>query len=333
MNVSHHEGCFTLLLNRARPAVSVPRKLPGPGDEEGKRMTTATVRICTIVIAMVLGASLCAGQQAPNTLTNMEIIEMVSLGLSNDLIVDKIHATDATDFDTSVEGLKSLKAANVPDTVIRAMVVPYPAASGNASSAPGQENPESADLNDPNSPHDSGIYIYAKTKDGPKMFLLEPTVYSEGNTSGVAESALTFGIAKVKFLAVVQGRNAVVTSGDPNMVSYFYFEEPGSALTYASFEGPTSPNEFALLKFDEKKDSRETVVMASNMFGTSSGTDQKASIRFSFTRLRPGVYKVTPNAPLLPGEYCFLSSAGLGRHGPGSAGANRLFDFAVAATP
>jgi hypothetical protein len=117
------------------------------------------------------------------------------------------------------------------------------------------------------------------------------------------------------------------------MVFYFYFEEPGSALTYASFEGPTSPNEFALLKFDEKKDSRETVVMASNMFGTSSGTDQKASIRFSFTRLRPGGYKGTPNAPLLPGEYCFLSSAGLGRHGPGSAGANRLFDFAVAATP
>jgi hypothetical protein len=296
-------------------------------------MATASLRVCTIVVAMVLSASLCAAQQAPAALTNHEIIQMVSLGLSNDLIVDKIHATDATNFDTSVEGLQALKAANVSDTVMRAMVNPHPAASGSAGPAPAQEQQESADPNDPDSPHDSGIYIYAKTKDGSKMLLLEPTVYSEGKTSGVAASAFSFGIAKVKLLAVVQGRNAVVATGDPNVVFYFYFEEPGSALTYASFEGPTSPNEFALLKFDEKKDSRETVVMSANAFGTSSGTDQKASIRFSFTRLRPGVYKVTPNVPLQPGEYCFFSSAGLGRHGPGSAGANRLFDFAVTSAP
>src|SRR5271157_2723680 len=296
-------------------------------------MTRATVRICTIVIAIGLSASLRAAQQAPGTLTNKEIIEMVSLGLSNDLIVDKIHATDATNFDTSMEGLRSLKAANVSDIVIRAMVVPHPTIAANTDSPADQEQPAQSGPDDPNAPHDSGIYIYAKTKDGPKMLLLEPTVYSEGKTSGVAESAFTFGIAKVKFLAVVQGRNAVVTTGDPNLVFYFYFEEPGSALTYASFEGPTSPNEFALLKFDEKKDSRETVVMTANAFGTSSGTDQKASIRFSFTKLRPGVYKVTPNTSLLPGEYCFLSSAGLGRRGPGSAGANRLFDFAVSSTP
>ncbi len=296
-------------------------------------MTTASVRICTIAFAVVLTASVSFAQQPSTALTNHEIIQMVSLGLSNELIVDKIHASGATEFDTSVEGLKTLKEANVSDVVMRAMVNPHPSTSENAGPANSQDNAESADPNNPDSPHDSGIYIYSKAKDGPKMTLLEPTVYSEGKTSGVAEAAFTFGISKVKFLAVVQGRNAVVTTSDPNMIFYFYFEEPGSALTYASFEGPTSPNEFALLKFDEKKGSRETAVMVSNIFGSSSGTDQKASIRFSFTRLRPGVYKVTPNAPLPPGEYCFLSSAGLGRRGPGSAGANRLFDFAVAANP
>jgi len=297
-------------------------------------MTAASMRVCTIIVSILLAAAVCAAQQTPGALTNHEIIQMVSLGLSNDLIVDKIHAAEVTNFDTSVEGLKSLKEANVAEVVMRAMVNPRPPASGNAGSAPSLENPPNADPDDPNSPHDSGIYIYAKTKDGPKMTLLEPTVYSEGKTSGVAESALTFGIAKIKLLAVVQGRNAGVTTGDPNMVFYFYFEEPGSPLTYASFEGPTSPNEFALLKFDQKKDSRETVVMSANMFGASSGTDQKASMRFSFTKLRPGVYKVSPYAPLPAGEYCFLSSAGLSRHAePGSAGANRLFDFAVTSTP
>jgi len=284
---------------------------------------------------MVIGlsASLRAAQQAPGTLTNKEIIEMVSLGLSNDLIVDKIHATDAKNFDTSMEGLKSLKAANVSDIVIRAMVVPHPAIAANTDSPAAQEQPAQPGRDDPNAPHDSGIYIYAKTKDGPKMLPLEPTVYSEGKTSGVAASAFTFGIAKVKFLAVVHGPNADVKTTDPGMAFYFYFEEPGTGLTYASYEGPTSPNEFALLKFEGKTDSRETVVMTANMFGASSGTDQKSSIHFSFAKLRPGVYKVTPNSPLLPGEYCFLSSAGLGRHGPGSAGANRLFDFAVTSTP
>jgi len=316
----------------ARPVVAVPHDFPGPADEKGKLMTTATARFCMIVITILLTASLCSAQQASNALTNKEIIEMVSLGLSNDLIVDKIHASDVTNFDTSVEGLKSLKAANVSDVVIRAMVIPHPVVATNAGSA-NPELPARFDPDDPESPHDSGIYIYEQTKDGPKMLVLEPTAYSEGKTSGVAESAFTFGIAKVKMLAVVQGPKAGVKTADPKMVFYFYFEEPSTGLTYAPYEGPTSPNEFALLKFEQKKDTRETVVMSANVFGASTGTDQKSSIHFSSTKVRPGVYKVTPNAPLQPGEYCFLSSAGLDRHGPGSAGANRLYDFAVTAAP
>jgi len=40
---------------------------------------------------------------------------------------------------------------------------------------------------------------------------------------------------------------------------------------------------------------------------------------FKFTKLRSGVYKVVPDAPLEPGEYCFLSSAGFGIFGAGAA--------------
>ena len=69
--------------------------------------------------------------------------------------------------------------------------------------------------------------------------------------------------------------------------------------------------------------------MQGNAFGASSGTDQKANTGFSFTKLRPGVYKVVPDAALAPGEYCFLSSTGMGAFGAGSAGATRLFDFSV----
>ena len=69
--------------------------------------------------------------------------------------------------------------------------------------------------------------------------------------------------------------------------------------------------------------------MTANAFGASSGTDQKANVAFSFTKLQAGTYKVVPNEPLKPGEYCFLSSSGFGAYEAGAAGARRLFDFAV----
>lgn len=78
-----------------------------------------------------------------------------------------------------------------------------------------------------------------------------------------------------------------------------------------------------------KSDSRETTVMKANIFGASSGTDDKANIAFDFEKLGPGVYKVKPKKVLEPGEYCFLSAGATGAYAPGAAAANRLFDFSV----
>ena len=49
-------------------------------------------------------------------------------------------------------------------------------------------------------------------------------------------------------------------------------------------------------------------VMQANAFGSQSGTQDNASVQFTFDKIRPGVYKVKPNAPMHPGEYGFLSS-------------------------
>jgi len=154
--------------------------------------------------------------------------------------------------------------------------------------------------------NDPGIYMYAETKNGLHMVILEPTVYSQGKSGGMFKSAMTYGIAKMKWKAVVRGAHANVRSSDSKMAFYFFFEESNAGLSHASFGGTTTPNEFTLLKFDEKKDSRETVVMQANAFGASSGTDEKANTGFALTKLRPGVYKVVPNTPLKPGEYCSL---------------------------
>jgi hypothetical protein len=276
----------------------------------------------------MLAATMCLGQQAVKKMTNEDIIAMVSLGLTDDVIIDKVHAAGATDFDTSIAGLTALKQAKVSDAVIRAMINPHPSAVNSALST-GQNTPTNTNPDDPASLHDPGIYMFAETKNGVHMVILEPTVYSQGKSGGVFKSAMTYGIAKMKWKAVVHGAHANVRSSDGKMVFYFYFEESNAGLSHASFGGTTTPNEFTLLKFDEKKDSRETVVMEANAFGASSGTDEKANTGYAFTKLRAGVYKVVPNTPLKPGEYCFLSSSGVGAYGAGSAGASRLFDFAV----
>jgi hypothetical protein len=287
-------------------------------------------RLICVMSICALASSLCLSQQVVKKMTNEDVIEMVSLGLTDDLVVDKIHAAAATDFDTSIASLKALKVAKVSDTVIRAMINPRSTVAA-PSAAVGQTGATSTNPDDPNSPHDPGIYMYAETRDGVHLVMLEPTVYSQGKSGGTFASAMTYGIAKVKWKAVVRGAHANVRSSDNKMVFYFYFEESNAGLSHASFGGTTTPNEFTLLKFDEKSDSRETVVMQANAFGSSSGTDEKASTAFTFTKIRPGVYKVSPNAPLKPGEYCFLSSSstGAGASGAGAAGASRLFDFAV----
>jgi hypothetical protein len=54
-------------------------------------------------------------------LTNSDVIEMVKAGLPESVILSKINASK-TEFDTEIEGLKSLNEAGVSETVISAMI-------------------------------------------------------------------------------------------------------------------------------------------------------------------------------------------------------------------
>lgn len=72
--------------------------------------------------------------------------------MSDDVIIDKIHATQATDFDTSVAAMRILKAAKVSDAVIRSMIDPHPSGS-TISSAPMVSNLDNA------LPQEVGVYV------------------------------------------------------------------------------------------------------------------------------------------------------------------------------
>jgi hypothetical protein len=57
--------------------------------------------------------------------SNDDVIQMVSLGIGDDVIIEKIRSATTTNFDTSIDGLKVLKAAKVSDAVPKAMISPH----------------------------------------------------------------------------------------------------------------------------------------------------------------------------------------------------------------
>ena len=104
-------------------------------------------RIVCVVLMLSLGMAVIASpshaqdpaasksQTAAPALTNKDVLDMMKAGLTAEVIVAKIKSSE-TNFDTSPAALAELKAANVPESVMLAMVKPVPA-SGEATPADG----------------------------------------------------------------------------------------------------------------------------------------------------------------------------------------------------
>lgn len=286
-------------------------------------------RFLIYLLPLVFGPLLIA-QQALN---NDSVVKLCKAGLSDDLIVSTINASPGT-YDTSADALIALKTAGASDKVVSAIVVK--ASGGTPAAAPVQPAVAAApNPDDPNAPHEAGIYAYSdKAPAGQKMLMLEPSVYSAGKTGGVFTSAMTYGIAKVKIKAVIRGAHSNARVTDPQSVFYFYFENQGAGLSNASnsfWGGTSTPNEYVILRFDVKGTTRETTTGKFNAFGASGGTDDKAVVPFTYTKLRPGVYKVTLSAPLQSGEYGFVAPSGFSASplGGAVASASHVFDFGI----
>jgi len=272
-------------------------------------------------------------------LTNDAIVKMVKAGLSANVIVSMVK-TQPAKYTLSPDDLIALKSAGVPDIVVGAMVernagaVIGSAANRTASGAtPAAGTVASGDPNDPMAPHDSGIYLYSKNRNGEyNLTVLEQAAYQGSKTGGMLGSAMTYGIKKVHQKAIIPGQHASIRSSDPQPVFYFYFEDKAAGLGKGGFGAGavSNPNQFALIKLEVTKSSRETTIAEFGAFGGSSGTNQKSMISFKSEKLKTGLYRVTPINPMEPSEYCFLvSQANMGAYGAGAAGAAQIFDFGV----
>jgi hypothetical protein len=285
-----------------------------------------------------MGAALAALVMAvpaqAETLSNADVVELSSIGLGDEAVIAKIK-TSSNQFQLTTDDMIALKKAGVSGAVIAAMLE---ASSGAAVSANAQM---SGDSPDPLVPHPSGIYLLASWAEPPKMQVLDPTTSNQTKTGGFFGYAMTGGLASMSFKTVIPNSAARVKSTVTRPTFYFYFDQANRSLSKDGQNAiwqsgtVTSPNEFSLVRFDVKKNSREAKVGKFNIGGAKAGVMDKDRIAFSYETVVPGVFKVTPDADLPAGEYGFLYSSttggGVGMAGMGAT-TSKIFDFSIPGT-
>ncbi len=279
-----------------------------------------TKLIITLILA-VIGLNMTA-QTKPEVLTNETITTLVKKGLGSNIIINKIK-TSKTNFDVSTDGLIKLKENKVPDDVV-AVMVEFAGDKGNSVGDP----------NNPLSNHNSGIYYYNPNDSLNRLTRLDPTVVSSSKSGGFGTAMaqrFTYGLANNNQTSMVSGSNARKQLHDNTLVFYFYFEKNKSNLNNSAssswwwFISASSPNEFALVKLTEKKDSRELITGQSNGYGHSTGVNEKQKVSFDYQEVAEGIFKVTLRSDVPQGEYCFMYTGAV----PSMYNNDKVFDFGI----
>jgi hypothetical protein len=264
--------------------------------------------------------SLAQAQEMSHRFNNQDVIEMTKAGISDDIIISKIRSmngADSVQFDTSVEGLKALKAANVSDAVIKVIINPAPPPV--MAAAPGSA-PQIGDPNLP--PPEVGVYW----KDGQTFVFIGGEALSRAKAGGRAGAFFTDGIKSQHWDAELKGPTSRYRVKDRRPVFYFYV-----------LDG-TSSDDFVLLKLNRKGDRREFQIGSFGGMGAGkSGIKQSKELEYDASHVALRTYRVTLKNELKPGEYAFfmgtgqsgMMSAGRVSSSSGGTASGRIYDFTV----
>jgi hypothetical protein len=290
--------------------------------------------IFTFVAALCFAANMKTFAQAPGSqdeiMTNDEVISLVKAGLSPSIIINKIK-TSKSNFDLSTDSLIKLKQANVPDPIVTAMLEAKSGKTTVSTTTTTSSVAVTGDPNDPASPHDFGIYMFEDKNGTKKMTQMAPNVSAQNRTGGGFTSSMTYGIGKVKTKANLPGTAATLQIQESQPVFYFYLDTKSGGLNTSSGV-PSTPNEFALVKFNIRSDNREVTISKQNAYGGKGGLSDEYVVPFKSESLGNGVFKITPTAPLKNGEYGFYLINSGGSNTSAAIGA-KFFDFGVKLVP
>ena len=276
---------------------------------------------CFGAIVCVVIVSAARGQEPARRLSNQDVIEMVKLGLSDDVIITKIRAVGGAGegsaaYDTSVDGLKALKDGNVSDAVIEVMINPTPPPAPVVAAVA----PMSTDPNLP--PPEVGVYW----KDGSNFTLIQGRALDQTKVGGRAGSYFTDGMRNQHWDAYVDGPHSDNTVKERRPAFYLYVPDGSDALDYV------------LISMNEKGNRREFQIGSfGGVTGGKSGVKKDKVIDFTAVHVGIRTYKVTLLHDLKPGEYAFFMGTGTsetmsGAHGgnrSGGAATGRLYDFSI----
>jgi hypothetical protein len=259
-------------------------------------------------------------QQLGKRITNKDVIDMVGLGLSDDIIIAKIRSAAAggtLQFDTSIDGLKELKAAKVSDEVIKVMINPTPPAAPVVVAA----TPISNDPSLP--PPEVGVYW----KNGNAFVLIEGQAISQAKVGGKAGSMFTYGMRNEHWDAYLNGPKSKNIINEHQPVFYLYVPDGASA------------SDFVLIILEKKGDRREFQIGSfGGITGGKSGVKRDKEVAFTAEHAGIRTYKVKLDAAIPPGEYAFFMGTGQqatmaggssGGARSGGAAAGRIYDFRI----
>ena len=249
---------------------------------------------------------------AQQTLDNNAIIKLIKVGLSDDLIVNTINLSPVN-YDTSANGLITLKKANASDKVIGAILLKASGATPAASnpSAPGASNPSAVQANGlPIGIQDVGVYI--KDSSGAWTPMLPEIVIFE--SSGKFKNIASAGIVKGNLNGRVDGPRSRLNATLP--VSFAVYLPEGVAIT-----------EYQLLHLRPNGGSRQFLSAAGGALHTSAGA-VRDEVEFQPLKLAPRLYQITLASSTGRGEYGLLAPGATTSSNKGTSG--KIFTISVA---
>jgi len=255
--------------------------------------------------------------------SNQDVIEMVKLGLSDDVIIAKIRTasaagTDSFSIDTSVEALKTLKESNVSDAVIKVMINPAPPPA--TLTVISSSTPVTLDPNLP--PPEVGVYW----KDVAKFARVDGQAVTNTKAGGKAGSFFTNGLRNQHWDATIAGPQSKNIVRDHRPIFYLYVPDGSDSSDYV------------LISLNKKSDHREFQIGSfGGITGGKSGVKAEKEHPFRAEHVGIRMYKVTLDLDLKPGEYAFFMGTGQGNtmagaHGgnrSGGAASGRVYDFSI----
>jgi hypothetical protein len=289
-----------------------------PSSSRFFRVGLLATFLCFVFALSTLGQDAVSNHKR---LTNQDIINLVKTGVSEDIIIAKIRAASATasdsvSFDTTIDGLKALKDANVPDSVVKVMINPASAPTAVVAGS----SPVALDPNLP--PPEVGVYW----KDGPNFILIQGQAVTNAKVGGKAGSFFTQGMRNQHWDAYLEGTTSKNVIKDRGCTFYFYVPDGGDSSDYA------------LIKLNKKSNHREFQIGSfGGITGGKSGVkrDKEVAIKAEHVGIR--TYRVILPEVLQPGEYGFFMgtgqsstmSSGRGGSRSGGAASGRIYDFTI----